>query len=195
MVRYRSNGWVGKLFGRLIGLVSVVVVLWLEFGGIWHAFAHYGVTDGLISVFVPPYAWYRSVQFFFWLGTKHKAKKTEAFTESEIEELNHFSMSLYLLEGLDREFKPTDEDMEKMVSQMRVILNESEQVSNATLAKLHPNLPKHYREEYCEAMRLMIYSVDNTDAKSLVEGWRLMYEWSIWYEEHWEEIQEKLDNL
>jgi hypothetical protein len=50
------------------GLLTTVIWLavgWGELGGTVHAFKGHGVGDGFAAVVVPPWAWYRSVEFFW----------------------------------------------------------------------------------------------------------------------------------
>jgi len=62
---------------------------------LYHAFKHYGVGDGLVAVFVPPYAWYRGLHFFYWLAKTDSGKTqiTEPLEYPEItpEELSELS--------------------------------------------------------------------------------------------------------
>lgn len=43
----------------------VVLFLWLQFGGLYHAFVRHSSGDALIAFFVPPFAWYRAVESFW----------------------------------------------------------------------------------------------------------------------------------
>lgn len=45
-------------------LAWYLIFIWLEFGGIYHAFSHSAI-GGYFSVIIPPYAWYRSIEFFW----------------------------------------------------------------------------------------------------------------------------------
>jgi hypothetical protein len=50
------------------GLLTTITWLafgWVELGGIVHAFKDHSVGDGFAAVVVPPWAWYRSVEFFW----------------------------------------------------------------------------------------------------------------------------------
>lgn len=49
----------------IIGISTTGAFVWLEFGGIFHAFSRHGMSDGLLAVFVPPVAWYRSIEYFW----------------------------------------------------------------------------------------------------------------------------------
>lgn len=49
----------------LIFFLVTGVLIWGEFGGIYHAFKAHGNIDGCIAVATPPYAWFRSMELFF----------------------------------------------------------------------------------------------------------------------------------
>lgn len=54
-----------RLFGSLLGILIMIGGLYFEFFGIYHSFSKHGVKDGLISVFVPPYGWYRAIEYWW----------------------------------------------------------------------------------------------------------------------------------
>jgi len=56
---------VESIKGFIIGITLTIIMGWLEIGGIYHAFKHHSTSDGFIAVFIPPVAWYRSIEFFF----------------------------------------------------------------------------------------------------------------------------------
>src|SRR5689334_842945 len=50
------------------GLLTVIFWVcfgWTELGGIVHAFKDHSVGDGFAATIVPPWAWYRSIEFFW----------------------------------------------------------------------------------------------------------------------------------
>lgn len=68
-----------ELLGNLLSLIIWSVVVWGELVGNVHAFRQHGVRDGLAALFVPPFAWYRGIEFFW-----HKpTPDTEAAGETE----------------------------------------------------------------------------------------------------------------
>ena len=56
-----SESRAGKALGSLVGYFWVALFIYLQFGGVILAFTRRGPTDGLIAVFVPPFAWYIAV--------------------------------------------------------------------------------------------------------------------------------------
>jgi len=55
-----------KIFENVIlGPVILICSLWVGYGGVYHAFTAHSATDGFVSAFIPPYAVYRSIEFFW----------------------------------------------------------------------------------------------------------------------------------
>lgn len=54
-----------RVISGLLTFLLYVAFTWGELGGIVHAFTHHGTGDGFAAVFVPPWAWYRSIEFFW----------------------------------------------------------------------------------------------------------------------------------
>ena len=54
-----------KFFENFTITLLYLAMAWLEFGGIWHAADKHSTNDTLVAIFVPPYAWYRSIEFFW----------------------------------------------------------------------------------------------------------------------------------
>lgn len=190
-----ENGKLGKF---LIGFLQVIVVLgmlWGEFGGIYHSFKHYGVGDGFIAVFVPPYSWYRSIEFFFWM-------KRGGLTKAERVEIGHFAKSIelrnkamnVLQRSMSGEIVGTikEEKLNESLNLMRDSLREARNVRDKVLSKLHPELPSHYREEFCEGTRLMIQGFERADGQISLKGQLLEDKWGDWYDAHLHELRGKL---
>jgi hypothetical protein len=55
-----SSRW-SRFFTGGFAVFFVVAFLYLDFGGIYFAFARHGTHHGIIAIFVPPYAWYRAI--------------------------------------------------------------------------------------------------------------------------------------
>jgi len=54
-----------KIIEYFFSTLLVLALTWGEFYGIYHSFKKHSLTEGIISVFVPPFAWYRSIEFFW----------------------------------------------------------------------------------------------------------------------------------
>lgn len=49
----------------VVGTVGLAIFLWLQFGGLYHAFSRHPNGDGIAAVLIPPWAWYRSIEYFW----------------------------------------------------------------------------------------------------------------------------------
>lgn len=58
------NTIIKSAVSSILGFAFLAVTAWGEFGGIVHAFTKHSVGDGFAAICVPPWAWYRSVEFF-----------------------------------------------------------------------------------------------------------------------------------
>jgi len=190
-----ENGKFGKFLVGFLQVLIVLGILWGEFGGIYHAFKHRGVGDGLKAVFVPPYSWYRSIEFFFWM-------RRGGLTKAERIEIGHFGKSIQLKneaisvlnEGISGEIVGTIEQkrLNESLNLMRGSLREAQNVRDGVLSKLHPDLPTHYREEFCEGIRLTIQGFEKADPQISLKGQLLQDKWGDWYEAHLHELRGKL---
>ena len=54
-----------RVFGTFLGILLATFFLYGEGAGIYHAFKKHDIGDGLIAVFIPPYAWYRSLEIWW----------------------------------------------------------------------------------------------------------------------------------
>jgi len=57
---------VGGMGIFLVVVSSIVVIGLLSPYGIYHSFSKHSLSSGVISIFVPPFAWYRAAEGFFW---------------------------------------------------------------------------------------------------------------------------------
>lgn len=55
----------GDLVGTIIGYSVGLAILALNFIGIYHAFNKHNIGDGVLSIAVPPWAWYRGAEAFW----------------------------------------------------------------------------------------------------------------------------------
>lgn len=47
------------------GPLIVVALLWGELGGLYHSASKHSLRDAFLSFVIPPYSWYRSIEFFW----------------------------------------------------------------------------------------------------------------------------------
>lgn len=52
-----------SIANNLLSVLFGLVFIWAEFGGIYHSYSKHN--DVLLAIFIPPVAWYRSVEFFW----------------------------------------------------------------------------------------------------------------------------------
>ena len=99
----RYTALFSSFLSAILAVAFTMIFIWGETGGLYHAFKHYGVRDGLIAVFVPPYAWYRGLHFFYWLA-QGATEKTQITKPSEYPELTPEEKNeLYAI--IDKAFK------------------------------------------------------------------------------------------
>ncbi len=191
----KENGIITRFLGTIFQWILILAFLFGEGAGIYHSFKHHGVRDGLVAVFIPPYSWYRSVDFIFWLGKG-------GLTSVEKEELKHFFNSMKAVqESFDILAKELSSPgivgtiEEESSQRIRWLLNdglkEAQNVRDDVLRKLHPELPIHFRDEFCEGVRLCIDGRDDVDAQMQMKGQWLLDQWGAWYNDNIEEIRSK----
>jgi len=112
------------VWASIVTTLFIIIFLWLEFAGIYHAFAHHGVRDGFISVFVPPYSWYRSVDFIFWI-----ARRGDRLTTKEWEAIEIVTQDFLLEQKLPVIFEvSTDKDFPMFTFKNAVELDNDEYI-------------------------------------------------------------------
>lgn len=52
-------------FDTIKVVVFLVVLVWLQFGGIYHSATKHSSSDLVLTILIPPYSWYRSIEFFW----------------------------------------------------------------------------------------------------------------------------------
>lgn len=72
-------------------------ILYLQFGGIYHSFKRHGLADGVATVCIPPWAWYRAVETFW-----HEAEWEEEY------ELNSKSIAIIIDAFAQQELDPSE---------------------------------------------------------------------------------------
>lgn len=192
----KDNSIFTKIISVILAVLIWTVMLWGEFAGIYHAFAHHGIADGFISVFIPPYSWYRSVDFIFYLAR-------DGLTKAERDEIRYFIDSINLSERafkiLNKEASKSndpvftiDEEIEKKILDLlRKSLKKSQNVRDEILSKIHPKLPQHYRDKFCVGIKLSITGMEDRDPLIGFEGQWLLDEWGDWYNANLHEIRAK----
>jgi len=191
----RKNGFFLKIFSGISQVILVLGLMWGEFAAIYHAFAHHSTRAGFIAVFIPPIAWYRSIDFIFWII------KGGGLTGEEKDEIVHFIESINLTSEannmLNEEVSKSPngtvakEIEDEGIRLVKESLKESRNVRDEVLSKLHEDLPMHYRDEFCKGSELYFQSLNTGDVTTQVKGVRLLTRWDKWCETHLSEILSK----
>jgi len=111
------------------------------------------------------------------------------FTEAERENLSHFSASLHAdVAATDILYSKnkatiTKSDIEQVMSLRKTALSEAKAVSDNVLDKIHPDLKKHFREEYQQCLVRAIEFFEGPDHSEIVfdKANELGLKWSRWY--------------
>ena len=190
-----ENGKFEKPLSKLFTVLFVLVFLWGQVGGIYHAFTHYSTRDGLLAVFLPPYSWYRSIEFFFWMGRN-------GLTKSEKDEVGYFVRSILRSEEANDIMykrlsgKPSayisSKDLDEIIKLMEESLKESQGVSDSTLLKLHPDLANVYRKKLCEGTRIALQGYENWNSLISYRGELLLQEWDAWYNANSAQLKDEI---
>ena len=54
-----------KIIENFFPAILILVFIWGEFGGLYHSFKKHSLTETFIATFIPPVAWYRSIEIFW----------------------------------------------------------------------------------------------------------------------------------
>lgn len=100
-------------------------------------------------------------------------------------DLDHFRNSILLrnsaLKTGDNAFTQ-QEKVRLMVESLDLCLAEARRVPDSALARLHPGLPKRYRNEFCEGVRLCRDGLEQADVTLMQRGDDLLDRFGDWYE-------------
>ena len=140
---------------------------------------------------------------WFWLSQKidmrgnsnlHSDKEAPShWTEKErIEILGHMTFSMesssaaeeILRTKIEKGQKPTEEDIRRMVASLKKALSEASLVADQALCKVHPELPKQFREKYQAGLSAIARGLEDGDKKELSRGAALYEEFKNWGKEH-----------
>lgn len=77
---------ISSFLGGLVSFVLWTIIVWGEIVGNVHAFRQHGVRDGFAAVFVPPWAWYRGIEFFRHRNIENQNSSTATAQESTAQE-------------------------------------------------------------------------------------------------------------
>jgi len=71
--------------------------------------------------------------------------------------------------------------IEKALELMKQSIKESQKVNDQTLDKLHPDLSKHYREEFSEGLKLYVNFLEDGGVSKEKKAKHLLDKWGTWF--------------
>ena len=131
-----------------------------------------------------------TAQAFKWPYYAINAKRRPTFTDAEKQNLEHYHRSCDAVRQAQRilnsvppnqftELKPEESDA--YFSLYKIALNEAKLVDADVLAKVHPDLPTHFRDEYVASIELLNRSLADggsfADQKRSHELWEQWVDW------------------
>lgn len=193
------SGRTQSAISAFLSAILLLAMIWGVFGGITHAFKRHSIGEGIAAVFVRPWAWYRSLEFFW-----HQEAR---WSKSERSEVSHFTVSLHeennarqlLFKGPEPTTEAikvdiTPEEFTQVLAYHRAALNRAQNVSDRVLDKLHPELRPHYRYEFQHGIDLQLTGIENRDAQKQALGQMLMDKWIDWINPHEDELNKAIGN-
>jgi len=115
-----------------------------------------------------------------------------------VETLEHFRASILYaqqaiaLEPSGKEGSPfitiEEEDFDQIVQLKRLALEEAEQVDSQDLTFLHPDMPRHFEQEFLRGLRQHIVGYDSGDLALMNRRTFLVNDWGDWYSKVQREI-------
>jgi hypothetical protein len=196
MAEEQEGSILGTFLGCLVPLVGMAATLYIEFGGIYHCFESHREKRWL-SVFVPPVAWYYALEWPFWHSDGPDEPNPEQSDEFE-EDQQQFRKSFRLFG--EARIAINSMDQKTAVAKSTLALDAGRSVGTSYLANIDPELPSMFRKKYLLGNELYFSSIDfdenagpSTNAMNLIiDGRRLLQEWSFWTNNHDEELNFEL---
>ena len=121
-------------------------------------------------------------------------KQSENLTEEEKRNLVCFIDSIHLRNkamtllheipsnSFKEAFTPENlKKIEKALGMMKKSIQESQKVNDQTLEKLHPDLSEHYREEFCEGLKLYVKFLEEGGVSVEEKSKHLEEKWGKWF--------------
>jgi hypothetical protein len=132
------------------------------------------------------------------IGPYYTAKHftTKDWTEEDKTNLVHFKRSMVaaykaaiMLEGVAKKGNIGPADVDRTIDLMKEAVNESKQVRDDVLTKIHPDCPRAYREYYLTPAVRMLAMFQSVQSGQFDEGefaaiGRIAEGWNKWADEH-----------
>lgn len=115
------------------------------------------------------------------------------WTEKErLEILGHMTLSMESSSAAEQSLRaiiekrqlPTEEDTQRMISDLNNAVSEASLVTDEALSKVHPGLPNQFRDKYQTGLSAIARGLAVGDKKELARGAALYREFKNWVTEH-----------
>lgn len=83
----------------------------------------------------------------------------------------------------------TREEREAIRLQTAVALEHADLVDNRTLARMHDDMPRIFRDAFVRGLRIILQGLDEENPQLLAEGHRHVDRWAEWLESNVHEIE------
>lgn len=146
-----------------------------------HGFVNWILLGGIVA----------SAQAMVWPYFALTAKPNPSLTDEKKANFEHYNrsedaarqaQSIMNAGPPDRVTELKPEEATAFVSLLKIALNEGKKVDLGVLAKIHPDLPAHYRDEYLLSIELLHrYHTENSTFAVQRESYRLWDNWVDWF--------------
>jgi hypothetical protein len=176
---------IAAIVGVLLNLYVISVMIAIPYFNFRYANKHGFVNWLLLGEIVP------TAQAVVWPNFAFTGRSTPSLTDQEKDNLEHYHRSSDAVRQAQRilnagppdqisQLKP--EEAVAYISLYKIALNEAKQVDLDVLAKIHPELPQHYRDEYLPAVELLHQSHTSVGTfNNQMESHRLWDDWVDWF--------------
>jgi len=81
--------------------------------------------------------------------------------------------------------------IETALGMMKESIEESQKVNDQTLDKLHPDLSRHYREEFCKGLKIYIEFLEEGGVSKEEKSKQLEKKWGKWFIDKFDSISKR----
>lgn len=176
---------IAAIVGILLNLYFISVMVAIPYFNFQYANKHGFINWLLLGEIVP------TAQAIVWPYFAFSERSTPSLTDREKTNLEHYHRSSDAVRQAQRiiDAGPPDqisqlepEEAAAYVSLYKIALNEAKKVDLDVLAKIHPDLPQHYRDEYVPAVELLHRSLTSGgNFNDQIDSHRLWDDWVEWF--------------
>jgi hypothetical protein len=148
----------------LVTVLPILALVWGEFAGVYHAARSHGMGDAAIAFFVPPYAWYRSIEYFWHDDGRQALDSNSAKLFRSIELFNEANaLARNAADARSGSVAYRDEAMRKLESAEAVAL----EVDIQWLERQMTGLGHSFRDDYIWGLRRIRNAGPDFDADAV----------------------------